>query len=451
MKPIRSLLLLAAALAAVGVSACSWFSGASWKPPQVVRIQSDKDVSALTPSWVMWRAVSEKGAPQGLLLRDGDYFLGDETFVRYRASDGPALTVTSEDDWNVKLGGAIVTVMADKEEGAAWLTNAADQQLKELRTISIAGDLEPAALPALKRLAAVNPGIDVFAESSGTLAQVLPLFRPRTVLGPDEPDAGARDALANQPQIERLFIGATEPGSLAYLAKLKNLRTLMLLKWDVAAAGSLPADLPALTSLMIVDVDGLTDLKPLGPAATGLEELSLIALDHFGDLSGIEKMTSLRTLILLSGEEFKDLSSLNSLKELRWVALPPKTSQEQFASFVAAHPKLEILDMIGNKTVADLAPIATLKNLHGLVLDGPFGNLAPIQTMTSLRFVGISKKILEDKPGEAEAIRKALPDALVVTVAPFCLGSGWILLLLPVPVLAWGIRRWRASRLARTA
>jgi hypothetical protein len=54
-------------------------------------------------------------------------------------------------------------------------------------------------------------------------------------------------------------------------------------------------------------------------------------------------------------------------------------------------------------------------------------------------------------PDQVAAVQKALPDALVVQVEPFCLGSGWILLLVPVPFVARWIRRRRSAHVGQAA
>jgi len=131
------------------------------------------------------------------------------------------------------------------------------------------------------------------------------------------------------------------------------------------------------------------------------------------------------------------------------VALPPGTTQEQFATFVGTHPKLTILEMMGNEKVTDLAPLRGMKRLQGLVLGGPYEHFDVLQGLTSLRFLGISKKTWDASPEQVAAVRKALPDALVVRVEPLCLGSGWILLLVPVLVF-WLLRR-RPRRVGQPA
>jgi hypothetical protein len=438
MTPITRLLLPALLLSVVsGGSACS---GGGWQMPSVVKIESEKGVGALLPGYGMWFGIGESGKQQGLLLRDGDYFFAEGP-VRYRASDGQDLKITVT-DWNVKVGDKVVAVTSDGgKDGTAWLAAASDAQLADVRTLGL-GDVDATALLAIRRLAAANPNVDLFAENSAGLAQVLPLFRPRAVFAPEHGlDEAAGKAIASQTGIDTLFVTAEDPGSLAFLSGMPHLRTLLISKWSMKDAGPLPAGLTGLKTLLVMEHSDLADLTPLGAVAPNLESLSLIGLEDFKDTSGVEKMTSLHTLFLWTNAI--DLTGLAGLAGLRWVGLPPETSQEQFAAFLGAHPKLAILDMMGNEKVKDLTPLGTLTGLKGLVLDGEFDDLSAVQTLTSLKFLGVSKDLWKKAPAQVAAVQKALPDALVVEVKPLCLGSGWILLLVPVPFVAWMIRRKR--------
>lgn len=438
MRMLKRLVLLASVLIGAGAYYYFGLSRDAWRPPFVVKIQSETDLAALGPTWGGRVSDAEKGESQGLLLRDGDYFFAENVPLRYVKSDGQALTMTFS-DWGVQLGATIVAVMLDKEGGTAWLNNATERQLADVRTVGLPSEIDAGTLSALKRLAAVNPNVDLGGESGAAFLQVLPLFQPRAVFLAENASPEAVRALANQPKLDTLLIEASEPGSLDVLPTLPKLRHLIIGKWDVPKAGPLPAGLSGLKSLLVIEADTMKDLKVLDAAPDGLQELSLIAVDNLTDLTGLDRMTALRTLVLWN-DEITDLSSLAGLKNLRWVGLPPKTSQEQFASFVSAHPDLTILDMTGNDAVSNLAALSAFKGLQGLILDdGPYENLDAVQGLSSLRFLGISKKTAS--PEQVAAIRKALPDALVVRLKPVCLGSGWILLLVPVMVGVWLLRR----------
>jgi hypothetical protein len=226
------------------------------------------------------------------------------------------------------------------------------------------------------------------------------------------------------------------------LSRLPNLRTLWLNDWDLGAAGPLPAGLTKLRALQIVEPTGLRDLRTLSHLR--LEQLALWTDDPVS-LAGIEAMSSLRTLHLVD-EHLRDLEPLAGLANLRSIRVPSKLRPAAFAAFVRTHPQLVVLDLIGNLTLSDLTPVGELTHLEGLVIDGPVDHLGAIRSLTSLRYVGISEKVWDTDPDEVDAIRKALPDAVVVRVSPLCLGSGWVVVVVLAPLAMRGWRRWRALR-----
>jgi len=70
--------------------------------------------------------------------------------------------------------------------------------------------------------------------------------------------------------------------------------------------------------------------------------------------------------------------------------------------------------------------------------------------MKGLEYLAVA---LEEKDGKVKPehqemvvrLRKELPDTAVVLLAPLCLGSGWILVLVPAVAMAW----WLAARRKR--
>lgn len=427
--PVAALLILAVSCTLADRSA------KSWSLPQPVSIAGGEGWMNLFPSWGAWLSLSADGGPAGLLLRDGD-LIGAKNLTVYRASDGPALKLTSN-DWSVLLAGKVVSVSLESgTEGREWLEKAPAQDLAAIRFLTLPNDPDAALLPTLKRLAAVNPGVALVVGSNAMLQQVLPLFRPHVlVLGAGALDAEARKIMADQQQVETLGVSGENPGSLDFLPMLHGLRRLIVNDWDVAKAGPLPAGLRGLRSIVVVG-STMKDLAALDAAPAGVEELSLLGCKELADMKGVARFSGLKTLIFSGNEKVLELPSLAGLTQLQWAGLPPETTQDQFAAFIAAHRDLKILELAGCEKVTDLAPLRELRELEGLILCGPYQHLEVVRDLKSLRFVGLDGDAFKKSPDQIAEIRKALPDALVVPVGKLCLGSGWILLLIPTVAVA---------------
>jgi hypothetical protein len=419
-RPIGFTLPLVAILMA-GIS-CARSEAESWQPPAPVRIQGGEAWYNLFPSWITWGSFTVGEKDVGMLLRDGDVLIptGEGPLIEYRSGDGARLNVATAEDRTLLSGKTVALLLKTGESGWEWLKNAATEDLSSLRLIVMPGEIDAGHLEILKRLSSMNPHVGLWVESDSVLRQLLPLFTPRFLsTGGGVIGADLSKELSRQKQLVTVICSADEPGSLDFLSALPGLRRLAISEWDPAVTGPIPQGLRELKSLVVAQSD-IADLSALSGVSRGLEELSLVICESLADLSGLESFANLRTLIL-NGSGPPDLFNAAGLQNLRWLGLPSKITQDRFAAVLKAHPDLRILEVVGCENVKDL------------------------YSMKSLRFVGIPVAVYTDSPERAEALEKALPDAMVVAGRPLCLGSGWILALVPAAVLL-GFLRTRLRR-----
>jgi len=415
----------------------------AWTPPPIVRFEGRGHAARLIP--MNSEAYVEAEDLQGALpLKDGDFMLTPGLFVRYRSSDGVRFSLATF-GWGTRIGKSIVAVWLGEDEGQSWLDRATDEQLAGLRTLVLPEEIDPGLMAILERVAALNPNIDLHVPSQEALREALVYFQPRAVFIDDEFEADYR-VLAHQPLIDTLMIKADEPGSLDVLPTLPRLRHLMLGEWDPAEAGPIPA-LAALNSLTVFDT-AFQDLSALAPVAGQLEALDLFDFgkdEKLASLAGLEKFGRLQVLGLqgdIEGSPVDYLQPLERLDGLRWVSLPKGLSQQQLERFVSAHPGISFLQLSSKEDAEiDLAPLTGFQQLYGLTLLGEFKNLDVLKSLQSLRYLAIHDEQWEESEEQVEAIIKALPDAVVVRTGSPCLGSGWVLLLVPALAFAWMRRR----------
>ena len=159
-------------------------------------------------------------------MRDGDYMFTAFGPIRYLVSDGPALKITSN-DWSVSFDGTIIALSLEEIDGQKWLNNASDQQLTDLRLVAIPDDIGAGTRATLKRLAKANPNVDLNVESEAALRQVLPDFEPRAVFIADDMPL---QLLANQPQLETLMVGASNPAASIFS---RPCRSFVVSYWEI--------------------------------------------------------------------------------------------------------------------------------------------------------------------------------------------------------------------------
>jgi len=397
----RRLTTVAATLILLVLAAC----GRSLAPARVVRIDpAEGDIPELVsfPSMV-WSGT----APGGRLaawLSPGAVLVRDDVAFPYLASDGEHVRLEFT-RWGARLAGRIVSLDLQQDSAATWLEHAQEADLAGLRWVSLNDSPEPVARAALARLAAANPHVGL-ALSGGEVSRTLPLFRP-LALSISDSAASISAQLARQPQIEILYLAIKDSASLDVLRRLPHLRQLM--------------------------VDG-SSVREADQAQASLE--ALIVFNATLDVSRLRDLPRLRTLSL-SGSRWRNASELPALPRLRTFGFASNTTQAEFAAIIRAHPDLEAIELMGVDSVTDLSPLRGARQLKAVALGGRFRNLDVLRDLTSLRFVGFSKEMWDDSPEQVAAIRAALSaaDVVVVQVIPLCLGSGWILLLVPAAAL----------------
>jgi Leucine-rich repeat (LRR) protein len=194
--------------------------------------------------------------------------------------------------------------------------------------------------------------------------------------------------------------------------------------------------------LVIIDSD-MEDLSSIAHL-TALRELHLAGCDFLTDITALSEFSSLEALTLSLCEDVSDLSVLKGLRNLTRLGLPTDITQEEFAAVIGDHPGLRQIELVGCKNVNDLSPLKGLPELEHLVLIDTEASYAPLHEMKSLRFLMLPVELFEKSPEEVRKLEEALPQC-TVAAGEVCLGSGWILMLLPAMALAWLLSRRRRA------
>jgi len=464
-------------------ASCAETGEDAWQPPRIVRIEGAKGAYSVSPMYgtLFGKAIEKAGqgeepfkaleATTYVLIRPGELVdLMEGGPFPYAAGDGTTLSLKAERD-RVILAGRKVTLELDDEEAWTWLAEAPEADLAALRMIHV-GDVAPAETEgedegepsveyrrqALARLGKANPRVGALLGDVSAVQPVLETLDPPWLsLGDAALTEEDRDLLADESHLHTLMMKAQAEGGLAFLSRLSHVQTLFLTEWEGPDDDAAPPRLPTMPSLRTLIVFGskMRDLGPVGEQPR-LRELALVSAEDLADLGRLAEMPGLRSLSLQGCVKVTDLSALSGLKRLRWLALPPKTTQAQFATVCTEHPDLEILTAVGCEKVTDLAPAAGLKRLRVLCVT-TVAPLAPLARAESLELLGVhtpkEQPEVEQRKTDQALVRvlEANPDLAVVRVSPMCLGSGWILLLAPMTAAAWLLARRRFRTAGRHA
>ena len=81
--------------------------------------------------------------------------------------------------------------------------------------------------------------------------------------------------------------------------------------------------------------------------------------------------------------------------------------------------------------IEDLAPLQHLPELKTLVLQLEKEQLSMLDSLEQLKLVILTSEVFEDNPEWVKELQVSLPNTTIVPGSGLCLGSGWLLLLLP--------------------
>jgi hypothetical protein len=180
---------------------------------------------------------------------------------------------------------------------------------------------------------------------------------------------------------------------------------------------------------LIIQKSGNLDLSVLEPLDS-LKELVVNVSDAIINLDLINNHRQLEVLSVTGDKLIYD-PGLIKLPSLRWMAFSSNVTQEEFNSFIGMHPDLEVIELIKNDTITSLQALSKLSKLTGLTVNDTVTDIESIKTLRNLKYLSLPGDFLDDHAKKAE-IQKSLPGTRIVSNEGFCLGSGWLLLLIPL-------------------
>jgi hypothetical protein len=376
----------------------------------------------------------------------GDLFAFDEYGFIYndKSSQNKFLFRTTDDILYVN-DNIISLDIPTNDSAIAWFEKMKEMDFSALQFINFKSKIKESYLPYLNELAKTRPNAGIsFGGDFGEMTELLKIFNPGIITGP-----------------------ALSRSDYDQLSKLTNLEILMVTLDDSIFSDPLPA-MPELEQLFLTNIDeditltndllvnnkqierviiwksGSFDLAILNPLVN-LKELVVTGIDSIENPGLINNQKNLEVLSI-TGDNLVYDPDLIKLPYLRWMAFPYNVTQEEFNSFIVSHPNLEMIEIIGNDTIRSLQPLSRLRNLYGLTVTDTVTDISAIKTLTNLKFLSLPDDLLDDTLMKAE-LQNSLPDTRIVANEGFCLGSGWLLLIIPLVLILRYFGRQRGERL----
>jgi hypothetical protein len=258
---------------------------------------------------------------------------------------------------------------------------------------------------------------------------VLKLFNPSWIIAPGNIlDDNTRKGIGSKKNIELLYISA-DIWDMKDLSKLPALENLVLANLPQPANNKPLIGNLGLKSLTIIqsgikDVSSLSNLKDL-------TRLSLLECDSLTDISALKSLSGLEHLGLISCKDLSDINVLNDMTSLRSISFNPLVTKNELESFAESHDDIEALELVGCPYINDLSPFKKHKKLACLTYFETDLDINTIYDLKKLKYLSLPDSIYND-PAQLMEIQGKLPNCVIVPAVALCLGSGWLLLIIPV-------------------
>jgi hypothetical protein len=126
---------------------------------------------------------------------------------------------------------------------------------------------------------------------------------------------------------------------------------------------------------------------------------------------------------------------LKEMNSLYWLSFPANISHHEFTGLTEHLTQLEVVELIDCWEINDLDPLLKLPKLQTLVLQLEKEQLTMIDSLVQLKLLILTNEIFDDNPEWVKELSSSLPNTTIVPGSGLCLGSGWLILLIPFILL----------------
>lgn len=445
MGTISKYVVLLGLIFCCNLSSCS--KGAAIKY-EIITIHGVSWASNVTSSYVMSGSSSESELDPEVKLpaSDGDllYMIKSDDqdfFYRYSRRDGKDLFITFDTLQvnSVRLNGQLKFLeLSDDQSSWEQFMQLTAPQMKQLSSIYISDSLRAERLSLLNQHAGSLKGKGLLLEygnDSKLLGEILSVLRPEWFIAEGSlklPDPKSCMALSD---IELLWIQEMNQTGSELIPYCSSLESLIITDWQPMEHELL--SLSKSRNLHTVTL-GECEFKDFSNIEfpTSLQRLQLIACKSLSNINGIQKLNRLRGVSFTGCQNIDGISRVEELSLLKWFGFPENVSQSEMVSILTSFPKLELVEIFNPSGIKPIYLLKDLPELDILIIDLPLEDLTDLALLINLKLLILPSAFFDENPEWIGSIKTSLPNTQVVPGSGLCLGSGWILLLLPFIVIS---------------
>jgi hypothetical protein len=411
----------------------------------ILHIEGASWASNVTSSYGWFGASPEFEEEKKLTLAasDGDllYLLLDDLdyYYRYNSKDGANLKLTFDTlgAFSVYLNGELNYMALSDPPSLEAFSLLTAPEIAQLSTLNVDGTLAEELIPLLQGHESQLQGLGLVLESGSPfpdLNELLVLCRPELLVLHNSNQFPEPDGETNFEGLELLWIEERIPSLSKTVACCGDLESLIISGWEPQSGEILPLSTLRMLRNLTLAESKLTSLKNI-EFPESLQSLNLISCDTLSHMDQIKNLPELYRLSLTACDKLTRVILPGNPESLRWISFPESITQQEFETLCPGLPGLEVVEAIDCPGIENLLPIQELEDLRILALQLEQEQLSGLNSLTQLELLILTDDLFMDNSYWINELRASLPATQVVPGSGLCLGSGWLLLLLPLILL----------------
>ena len=369
-----------------------------------------------------------------LLAGDGDLIVyGDNNCFYYRKSSQNNFSIKTINNTgyiNEKINS--ITIPGN-DDMIPWFRQMKAIDISALDFLNFDTVVSKTYIPYLADLAHAKPDIGVgYSGDLTDLDQIFRIIKPEFIVGANlsQEDFGLLSVLSNLEFLSVSLFDSIYTIPLPHMPELKQL-ILADIRENAIRCDDFLVNNKQLERLTITGSTGfnLLLIEPLD----NLKELIINGPDTIENFDLIKNHKQIE-LLSVTGDKLINDQALKELNKIRWITFDEDATQDGFKAFIESHPDVEIVEIINNDTINNLHPLLNLRNLYGLTVTDTLTDFVTVKSLKTLKYLSLPQNVLDDSIKKAE-LQRFLPDTKIVANYGVCLGSGWLLLIIPLIIL----------------
>ncbi len=403
---------------------------------QIVEMNGSVEFVNYTTSGVAYVLKTDSASATAMLAAKGDLIMIEDDYFFHDGSSSYEFTISDKVVYN---SGKIFSFSLSNESFVEMLKQNSDAvDLSQLDHIVIDENLPEDVLVLIRIIASQNKEIGLVVKNWSQ--EIVPILEALNVkwLSLDQCSNENLNALKSISNVEYLML--TDPASQfeTELVDFPSLEGLVIDDYGFrdAVATSFLSNNKKIKQLAIVNSE-ITEFDFL----SGLDDLKSLTLQvsNSVDLAFVSDYENLTRLGVIS-DDTKNWNEIGQVEAIEWLLISANIDQNEFDELMRSLPKISILEMLQCDSIESVESLMALDELKALTISDTVRDLEAILKLKDLAFLSLPQSNLEDA-AYAQKIEKALPNTVVVPNDGFCMGSGWILLMLPMIIIGVLLRR----------